>query len=148
MSIGPITRLSPDRLHQLESLLVSNNLPADDCADHADCFYGMFDNDCLVAAGGLETAGQYALLRSVVVHPQYRGRGLARVMSEFLLQQARSQNIAAVYLLTETAAAYFEKLGFSLVARTQVPAEIANTRQFSSLCPDSASCLMTDLSTA
>ena len=147
MSIGPITRLSTDRLHQLESLLVSNNLPADDCVDRADCFYGMFDNDRLVAAGGLETVGPYALLRSVVVHPQYRGRGVARVMSEFLLQQARSQNIAAVYLLTETAAAYFEKLGFSHVTRTQVPAEIANTRQFSSLCPDSASCLMTELST-
>ena len=146
MSIGAITRLQPDRLDQLEALLVSNKLPADDCAEQAGSFYGLFDEGLLVAAGGLEAAGKYALLRSLVVHPDYRGQGLARQLSEFLLQQARAQQKAAVYLLTETAAAYFEKLGFSHVARSQVPAEIANTRQFASLCPDNASCLMADLS--
>ncbi len=145
MPIGPIVRLRPEHLNQLEALLAGNDLPAEDCAEQGDNFYGIFDQDELIAAGGLEAAADYSLLRSIVVKPHYRGRGLGRAIAEFLLEQARSQGRVAVYLLTETAAEYFEKMGFSHVARAHVPAAIASTRQFSSLCPDSASCLMTDL---
>lgn len=145
MPIGPIVRLRSEDLNQLEALLVSNGLPTEDCAEQGDIFYGIFDGDKLIAAGGLEAAAGYSLLRSVVVKSGYRGRGLARMIAEFLLEQARSQGGVAVYLLTETAAEYFEKLGFSHVARAQVPSAIAATRQFHSLCPDSASCLMIQL---
>jgi N-acetylglutamate synthase-like GNAT family acetyltransferase len=145
MPFGTIVWLQPEHLNQLEALLNCNGLPAEDCAEQGDIFCGIFDNDELIAAGGLEAAADYSLLRSIVVKPHYRGGGLARAITEFLLEQARSQGKTAVYLLTETAAEYFENLGFSPVARSQVPAAIASTRQFSSLCPDSASCLMTDL---
>ena len=144
MTIGPIINLPPDRLPQLETLLRASGLPADDCAEQADSFFALFDHDRLVAAGGLERAGEYALLRSLVAHPDYRGRGLGRALCEFLLRRARAQNLVAVYLLTETAAAYFERLGFRRVERGQVPVEIQHTRQFSSLCPDSADCLVCD----
>jgi N-acetylglutamate synthase-like GNAT family acetyltransferase len=146
MPIGPIVRLRPAHLNQLEALLASNGLPAEDCAEQGDIFCGIFDRDELLAAGGLEAAADYCLLRSIVVKPHYHGRGLGRAIAEFLLEQARAQGKVAVYLLTETAAEYFEKLGFSQVERAHVPAAIASTRQFSSLCPDSARCLMTDLS--
>ena len=145
MPIGPIVRLRSEDLNQLEALLSSNGLPAEDCAEQGDIFYGIFDGDELIAAGGLEAAAGYSLLRSIVVKPDYRRRGLARMLAEFLLEQARSQGRAAVYLLTETAAEYFEKLGFSRVARVQVPPAIAATRQFSSLCPDTATCLVLEL---
>ena len=142
MTIGKIVRLQPDDLHQLEDLLQSNGLPSQDCAEQGDIYYGIFDQDRLIAAGGLEPAAEYSLLRSVVVHPQYRGRGLAHAISEFLIGLAQVQGSLAVYLLTESAADYFGKLGFSQVSRDQVPAAIAQTRQFTSLCPDSASCLL------
>ena len=145
MSIGPITSLPPDRLPQLEALLSASGLPADDCAEQAEIFYALIDDGQLVAAGGLEKAGEYALLRSLVVHPDYRARGLARVLCEFLLRRAREQKMTAVYLLTETATAYFENLGFKQVERLQVPVEIQRTRQFSLLCPDSAACLVREL---
>lgn len=145
MSFGPVTRLHSEHLEQLETLLAANDLPIDDCAEQADIFYGIFNAGELIAAGGLEAAGDYSLLRSIVVKPRYRDRGLARRIAEFLLEQAQSQDRAAVYLLTESAGTYFEKLGFRQVARDQVPQAITHTRQFSSLCPDSASCLMTDL---
>jgi amino-acid N-acetyltransferase len=77
---------------------------------------------------------------------RYRNRGLARVMVEFLINQARSEGRKAVYLLTETAETYFEKLGFSKLDRAQVPLEITFTRQFTSLCPDTASCMIMTLS--
>ena len=148
MTIGEIVSLPFDCLPQLESLLAANGLPADDCAEQADIFYGIFDDGRLIAAGGLETAGDYALLRSIVVHPDYRGRRLARALCDFLLQRARGQEKIAVYLLTESAAGYFEKAGFVHQSRTQVPAEIAETRQFAALCPESASCLKLDLAAA
>ena len=145
---GPIIRLNPEHLNQLKILLADNGLPIDDCAEQADIFYGVFDADDLIAVGGLEAAGDYSLLRSIAVKPPYRGRGLARSIAEFLLDQARLQGKAAVYLLTESAEAYFEKLGFRRIVRDQVPRPVTLTRQFSSLCPDSASCLMTDLQPA
>ena len=145
MPLRPIAWLPVDCLDQLENLLKNNNLPVEDIGECGENFCGIFDGDRLVAAGGLEPAGNFGLLRSVVVQPQYRDRGLARAIVEFLLEQAQLQGREAVYLLTETAAGYFENLGFSRVGRAQVPAAIAQTRQFAAICPDSASCLMTGL---
>jgi len=79
------------------------------------------------------------------VQERYRGRGLAQAMSEFLIRQAHSEGRKAIYLLTETAERYFEKLGFSRLDRAQVPQEIRQTRQFTSLCPDTASCMIMTL---
>ena len=144
MSIGPVVRLQASHLGQLEELLDANALPTEDCAEQDGNFYGIFDLDQLVAAGGLEPADGYFLLRSVVVAPAYRGRGLARDITEFLLERARSAGCPRVYLLTETAADYFAGLGFEPVARDSVPAAIARTRQFASLCPDGAHCMAID----
>jgi len=144
--VGSITRLRSPDLARLENLLRSNQLPTEDCAEQTHNFYGIFDEDDLVAAGGLEAAANYALLRSLVVQERYRDRGLARVMSEFLINQAHAEGRKAVYLLTETAERYFENLGFCKLDRTKVPLEIMQTRQFTSLCPDTASCMVMTLS--
>ncbi len=136
-----IVRLQAGDLPRLQRLLSDNSLPADDCAADGNEFYGIFDRHRLVAAGGLETAGNYRLLRSLVVASEYRGQGLGRRVYDFLLTRARDSGCIAVYLLTETAADYFTRLGFVAVARAAVPAEIAATRQFADLCPDSAVCL-------
>ena len=145
MRFSPIVRLQPANLAQLEVLLRDNNLPTQDCAVQAQNFFGVFDGDELIAAGGLEPAADYALLRSVVVQKQYRASGLARSISLYLIGLAEADSKKAVYLLTETAEAYFEKLGFSSVDRAQVPRAITQTRQFTSLCPDTASCMVLTL---
>jgi amino-acid N-acetyltransferase len=142
MPVSPIVRLQPANLAQLEALLRHNNLPTQDCAAPAQNFYGMFDGEELIAAGGLEPAANYALLRSIVVKKQYRASGLARNIAEYLISLAEAEDRQAVYLLTETAGSYFEKLGFTPLPRAEVPAAIAQTQQFSALCPDSASCLV------
>jgi amino-acid N-acetyltransferase len=140
-----IIELQPGDFAQLEALLRFNRLPAEDCAGTANIFYGIFEADELVAAGGLEVATDDALLRSVVVQERLRSHGLARKICDHLIAQALSDGKKAIYLLTETAEDYFEKLGFKRIARSQVPAAIAATRQFTSLCPDSASCLKMSL---
>ncbi len=141
MSTGPIVGLQSADLAQLESLLSAYQLPYEDCAEQVQIFCGIFDDDELVAAGGLEPAGEYALLRSIVVAQKYRAKGLAQSIVDYLLHLAEAEGREAVYLLTETAADYFARRGFEKVARDEVPAAIRSTRQFSSLCPDSASCM-------
>ena len=140
-----IVKLEREDLPLLAALLRANHLPDDDCAEQAQHFCALYRDGELVAAGGLEPAGDYALLRSIVVQAPHRGQGLARRITEHLLQRAGQGGVRAVYLLTESAADYFTGLGFRPVARADVPPDIVRTRQFSALCPDSASCLFLPL---
>ena len=134
-----IVKLQATDLAQLEALLQANGLPIDDCADQLDAFFGVFENSRLVAAGGLEPAGDDALLRSIVVDSNYRSRGMAASITEFFIAEARSRSLQSIYLLTETAEDYFARFGFESVARDQAPTLIRQTRQFAGLCPGSAS---------
>ncbi|MEM7562370.1 MAG: arsenic resistance N-acetyltransferase ArsN2 [Pseudomonadota bacterium] len=139
---GEISRLSADDLNQLENLLKINNLPTKDCAGQVHNYYALYEHQKLIAAGGLEPAGSYQLLRSLVVDPQRRGGGLGAQMTEFLIAKARDAGCPAIYLLTETARDYFLLFGFREIERAQVPDSIKETRQFSELCPDSAICMV------
>jgi arsenate reductase (thioredoxin) len=94
--------------------------------------------DGLVAAGALERYGHHALLRSVVVSPSERGRGLGRRVVEDRLRHAASTGMASVYLLTTTAETFFAELGFEPVDREEVPDAVRRSREFVSLCPASA----------
>jgi amino-acid N-acetyltransferase len=140
-----IVKLRQADLAQLQSLLRANQLPDDDCDEQIENFLAVYQSNELIAAGGLESAGDSVLLRSIVVRADQRGQGLARQMTDHLLHQAEIDGREAVYLLTESAAGYFSRLGFRSVDRASVPPAISQTRQFASLCPDSASCLCLSL---
>jgi amino-acid N-acetyltransferase len=147
VSSAEIIDLQQHDLTQFEALLRLNHLPTEDCVEQAANFCAIYDGDELIAAGGLEPASvRFGLLRSIVVQDRHRGKGLARQMTMHLLQQAKTDGREAVFLLTETATDYFATVGFQSVARDAVPAEITLTRQFSSLCPESASCMCLRLS--
>jgi mannose-6-phosphate isomerase-like protein (cupin superfamily) len=55
---------------------------------------------------------------------------------------ARNLGVRRLYLLTTTAEAYFAKRGFERCAREAAPAAIRQTREFRSLCPDTAACMV------
>ena len=128
-------------LVQLEALLQANHLPTEDCAKQIQHFCASYAGDELIAAGAIEPVAQFGLLRSVVVRKDYRGRGLARRIIAHLLDQARNEGRLVIYLLTETAEAFFADLGFVPMVRADVPKVVSLTRQFASLCPESASCM-------
>ncbi len=136
-----IIRLEAEHLPQLRALLRDNGLPDEDCAEQLQHFVGIFEAAKLLAAGGLQPAGADALLRSVVVESRSRSQGLGRQITDYLLAQAPARGYRSVYLLTETAADYFEKTGFRRIERAGVPESIAATRQFTALCPDGAVCM-------
>jgi amino-acid N-acetyltransferase len=92
----------------------------------------------VVGVGGLETHSRFTLLRSVVVAPGYRGRGIASAICNWLEQEAARRGCGHVFLLTETAESFFLRRGYVVVARADAPTEIAATVEFTTLCPESA----------
>jgi amino-acid N-acetyltransferase len=95
----------------------------------------------IVGAAGVEVYGRAGLLRSVAVDPGWQGHGLGRRLTEERLRWAESRGLETVYLLTNTAAGYFPRLGFAPVARDEVPAEVRASLQFASVCPSTAAVL-------
>lgn len=95
----------------------------------------------VVGAVGLEPFGRVGLLRSLVVHPSHRGLGLGGAMVAQLERRARVAGVEELYLLTTSAAAFFEARGYRPLDRSQVPSSVAASTEFRSLCPASAVCL-------
>ncbi|WP_432284260.1 arsenic resistance N-acetyltransferase ArsN2 [Aminobacter sp. BA135] len=122
--------------------LAAEHLPADDLAEDGRLFFRLQDNGMTVGFGGLEVVGDHALLRSIVVLPPARGQGAGKHITEQLLRKAEDLGISEVYLLTTSAAPFFEAAGFERVGRDTAPSKILATRQASSLCPSSAALLM------
>ncbi|HEX8962707.1 MAG TPA: arsenic resistance N-acetyltransferase ArsN2 [Rhodocyclaceae bacterium] len=134
---------TPDWLPRILALLRGMHLPVDDIsADAPSGFELALDRTGeVVGMAGLELAGSDALLRSVAVAPDWRGRGLGRELVARREAAAREAGVAAVYLLTTDADGYFRRLGYLDVLRDAVPAAIAAHAQFRRLCPASAKCL-------
>ena len=95
----------------------------------------------IVGLAGFDRAGSDALLRSLAVAPDWRGRGLAEALVARREAAARTAAVSRFFLLTTSAADYFRRLGYCDVARAEVPPAIAAHAQFLSLCPASATCL-------
>jgi len=61
---------------------------------------------------------------------------------------ARQAGAARLHLLTTTAAAFFRSAGYQDADRGDAPPSIRASREFSSLCPASASYMVKDLASA
>ncbi|MFB2553505.1 arsenic resistance N-acetyltransferase ArsN2 [Ensifer soli] len=129
----------------LRTALATARLPVDDLDEPGRVFYHFLDDGRTVGFGGLERHGAYALLRSVVVPAEQQGKGFGRAITQELLDQAHDAGIGAVYLLTESAARFFTRLGFRAISRDLAPAAILATRQAAGLCPASATLMVKDL---
>lgn len=133
----PIQRLGLDRY--VESLLKAHHLPTADL-QHGSQFtlFGCVTDAQVRGVVGLEVHGHVALLRSLVVPASERGNGLGAALVSHAEQYAAQQDVDTIYLLTTTAAGFFERHGYSHVSRQAAPAAIAGTSQFSDLCPSSS----------
>lgn len=135
----------PEERAAVESLLASNDLPTADLPDDLGWLRCLEADGERVAVGGLEPCGDHALLRSVVVEPSARGEGHGRALCAALLEEAEREGFREVHLLTTTAAAFFEKLGFEAAPRESAPAAVRDTAEFDDLCPDAATYMRYDL---
>lgn len=136
-----VREASDDDLDRIEDLLAENDLPYEDVRTEAARFFVATTEAAVVGAGGLESHGPHALVRSLVVSTHYRGRGYGSVLYDALEDHARSNAIDSLYLLTTTAESFFEGFGYRVVDRASVPDRIQWTPQFAELCPSSATCM-------
>ncbi|MBS1171148.1 MAG: GCN5-related N-acetyltransferase [Burkholderiaceae bacterium] len=129
-------------IDEIRSLLTGCGLPVTDISDaSAIQFYGIEEEGKVLAVIGLEKLADVGLLRSLTVAEAFRGQGLAQRLVAHVESMALHENLKTIYLLTQTAAQFFEKLGFTPLSRTTAPAPIQTSSQFSCLCPDSAALL-------
>lgn len=127
------------------SLLQQYQLPTDDIFPEQMPFWVAVDGETVVGAIGLEPYGADALIRSMVVHPGYRGRQIATALLQKAEAHAKQQGVQSLFLLTETAAGFFEKNNYLHMDRMAAPDAIQQTSQFRFACPASAQLLKKQL---
>jgi amino-acid N-acetyltransferase len=132
-------RLAKDTdLDAIESLLTQSQLPTAGVRDELCSFLVAEADARVVGVVGMEKRGNYGLLRSTAVAPEWRGKHVAKRLVEQIIADAESQGVNALYLLTTTAERYFPNFGFEVTARDVVPQDIKATEEFREACPASA----------
>jgi homocysteine S-methyltransferase len=139
---GPVRTAVEGDMQAIQDLLSGNRLPTSDLADSRPEFFVACEGTEIVGAGGLEIHGEVGLLRSVIVADRLRGQGTGRRIVEAIEASAQKRGMASLLLLTETAADFFGQLGYSEIARDDVPQRIRNSAEFRTLCPQSARCMI------
>ncbi len=129
---------STDDMATVASLLVGANLPYGDVAPHIGDFIVAVVAHRVTGAIGLELYGRVGLLRSLVVDPGSRKRGIGQQLCQTACEHAMQRGVRDLYLLTLDAEVYFSSRGFRRIERSLAPGEIRATRQFTGLCPETA----------
>lgn len=142
-----IRRATREELADVDALLREAGLPALPPAQPLSNLLVAREEGCVRGAIALEVAGRRGLLRSVVVAPSHRGRGIGADLLSSLVSRAHELGLRDLYLLTESASGFFAERGFEEVERVDVPQEIRATRQFAELCPETAVVMCAPLST-
>ena len=133
-------------IQRIKEFLDLSGLPSIDIDGQAQTIFVAESAERLVGTGGIEVFGRVGLIRSVAVAPEHRNNGIAKYLYTLLEAYARDAGVRTLYLITDSAKEYFQKLGFSVQARDTVPDLIKKTSQFSKLCPSSATIMCKALS--
>lgn len=120
--------------------LRAENLPTVDLFTEPFSYFSWND-----AAWGGIGAGRDALLRSLVVTAEARGKGVGALVVTALADAAHRRGVDRLWLLTTNASAFFTRLGWRDAERGGAPPAIAGSAQFSGLCPASATLMVRTL---
>jgi amino-acid N-acetyltransferase len=78
----------------------------------------------VIGCGGLEICwSDLAEVRSLAVEPEFKGRGMGRLLVEACLKECAELGIPRAFALTYQVA-FFEKLGFRQIAKEELPHKI------------------------
>ena len=135
----------PEDYPQIRSLLEHESLPYSDVGKSPVDFHFFYKDQTLVGLSGLEELGTRGLIRSVLVKDEHKGKGLGKEITGITQQIALDKDIEVLYLLTNDADPFFEKMGYQVISRGEVPEPVKATAEFQELCPDSAICMSKDL---
>jgi amino-acid N-acetyltransferase len=139
-----IEAASPEDVPAVLALLEPAGLPLDGVAAAFELGVVASDDRRIVGAAAVEQHGHAGILRSVVVHAELRGTGLGIALVGAAERAAAARGIRELYLLTETAAAWFPRLGYRVIPRDAVPEAVAASVEWSSACPATAVAMRRD----
>lgn len=133
-----LTQATPDDWPSVRALLAESGLPLDGGAEAFATGVLALDGDRLVGCAAIEPYHDAALLRSVAVADDHRGTGLGTILVHAVEDLALDRGAAEPILLTETAEAWFSRLGYQVVDRSEVPADVAGSVEFETACSEAA----------
>lgn len=141
MVIEPVTSQTWE---EARALVAGAGLPVGDWEPGRQHLWAAVDAGRVVGVIGWEGFGTSALVRSLAVDPDRRGRGLGTELYGALEAQARQAGFASLVLLTETADGFFGRQGYRAVARDDLPDGVKSSAEFRDLCPVSARAWLKD----
>lgn len=140
-----IYQATTNHIESIASLLNENDLPVEDISFEKQEFWILEEDQEIRAICGIEKYEKYALLRSLTVKKNIQKKGYGTSIYSYVLDICKSDGIISMFLLTTTAPKFFNKLGWSTISRMAVPAEVQESEEFKSICPQSAVCMMLTL---
>ncbi len=130
---------------EIARLVREAELPLAGALDHLDQFLVAVRGDRVIGCIGLELYEGVALLRSVAVAEDESGRGIGKSLVTAQLARARNLGVGKIYLLTTTAATYFEKFGFHELRPEDAAPLLGASAEFQGACPASATLMELEL---
>jgi N-acetylglutamate synthase-like GNAT family acetyltransferase len=128
---GTETRVEPAAFNDgpgIAALLAEASLAVPDAADVPVCMVVIREGGRVIGCAGWERHGARALMRSVAVRADARGRGLGQALVRAALARIVNQGACEVVLLTNDAEQLFAKLGFTRIERAELPDAVAAGR--------------------
>jgi amino-acid N-acetyltransferase len=129
-----IERATASDTPAVEAMLAAAGLPLEGAAGALATGVVARDGAAVVGAAAVEWYGDAGLLRSVVVAEPLRGTGIGRALVAAAEDLARGLGIRDLYLLTETAAEWFPRLGYAVVGREEARAATGDSIEFTLVC--------------
>lgn len=140
-----IANATQEELPDILALLQECKLPTEGLAEYLPSTLVVRNGNSVVGCSALELYQENALLRSLAVNSSLQGHGLGARIVKVTLELAKDHKVTHVYILTETASRFFAKLGFKPIQRSDVPQEVRRSVEFTTLCPDTATVMVTSL---
>jgi amino-acid N-acetyltransferase len=130
----------------VKRLLKASQLNSSDLTpEHLRHFFGLGTIEEPEGIVGLEVFSTVALLRSLAVVSSRRGAGLGSKLLAHAEDYGRNLGITSLYLLTNTAEAFFKHRGYKVTGRDDAPLAIRQTKEFSVICPVSSTIMVKHL---
>jgi amino-acid N-acetyltransferase len=142
MRLRELTKADTSAVHEL---LRACRLPVAGVPEDAAWLLAAESDAQIVGVAGLELHAGDGLLRSVAVAPEHRGSRVASRLCAAVETRAASLGVRRLFLLTETAEAFFARRGYAPLDRGLAPPGIAASREFSAVCPASAILMFREL---
>jgi amino-acid N-acetyltransferase len=141
-------RATPDDAVPVAALLDESGLQAQGVEHRIDRTIVSSDSPAgqeLDATASLQREDGFGVLRSVAVRKSLQGKGLGMLAVAAAVAEARVEGIRHVSLFTETAAGFFERLGFRKAEREALPEPVRTSTHASDECAESATAMVRDL---